>query len=201
MQSSSFSKIIERDSKTLNVRDDLKGKSVEEIRDIQQSNLKPFALILLNVTGELNIGMMIRTATIFSCSEVHVIGRRRFDRRSTVGAEFYCNVYRHDALKDDLTIDASIYKNIINQNNFRPIYFETDGIPLSEVNWKEEHRLATKNNGKVVLVFGNEGNGIQKDILGYGSDIIVSIPQTGVLRSLNVSAAAAIAMYDLVSRI
>jgi tRNA G18 (ribose-2'-O)-methylase SpoU len=47
----------------------------------------------------------------------------------------------------------------------------------------------------VCLVFGNESNGLPESFLN--SDMKkISIPQLGVLRSFNVSAAAAIVMWD-----
>ena len=49
---------------------------------------------------------------------------------------------------------------------------------------------------KVVLVIGNEGNGISK-IIRDNSDEIISIPMKGVVNSLNASVAAAILIYGI----
>lgn len=49
---------------------------------------------------------------------------------------------------------------------------------------------------KVVLIIGNEGNGIS-NIIKNNSDEIISIPMKGVVNSLNASVAAAILIYGI----
>lgn len=63
---------------------------------------------------------------------------------------------------------------------------DMDGVDYRNVNFAD----------KVVLVIGNEGNGISK-IISDNSDEIISIPMKGVVNSLNASVAAAILIYGI----
>ncbi len=165
-----------------NVRDELKGKTLEEIN--QQQPKYPFAVGVINVDGDLNIGMMLRTAVIFGASNFFIFGKKKFDKRSTVGAQNYIELVKADI--DNLEQE-------LNNRYYFPVFIETgyETWDQNTAQWlylKESHR----HHGTPCFVFGNEAEGISKELIG--SNTAVSIYQPGVLRSLNVSAAAAIVM-------
>ena len=142
-----------------NVHDNLKNLSVPELRKICDSDRLPFAMCLLNVTGDMNCGSLIRTACLFGAEKVSVVGRRKFDRRGLVGSNNYILAIR-------------------NGNSI--------------VGYR-----------KPMLVLGNENRGIPSNILNtykeYNDSFVVSIPQKGVLRSMNVSCAGSIVCWDLIN--
>ena len=174
----------------LNVHDHLKGLSVEELRRLSDEDRKPFGVAILNVTGELNVGTIIRNAHLTGARKVAVLGRRKFDKRGTVGSENYVDVDRINALNEDgLTIDTNIFWAWMNDNNFSPIFCELGGTPLNDMDWTQKD--------DVCLVFGNENRGVQDDLLNDGRSRIVSIEQRGVIRSFNVGTASGIIMYEM----
>ncbi len=65
-----------------NVHTPLQGLSVEALKKISATSALPVCLMLFNLNGDMNIGMSIRTAVIFGCSDVYIVGRRKYDRRS-----------------------------------------------------------------------------------------------------------------------
>ena len=184
----------------LNVHDHLKGCSVEEMRVMCDADRLPFGVCVLNITGELNVGTIVRSALLTGARKVGIIGRRKYDKRGTVGSYNYVDVERVDGLNDDgLTINPNVFWNWMKENHFHPVFVEQGGITLNEVDWEKidgdcDHYYASH----PCLVFGNENRGVQDDILHWSDDsVIVSLNQRGVIRSFNVASAAAIVMYSL----
>jgi len=177
---------------TLNVQDQYKNLTVPEIQEIARSKTKPFAVAILNVTGELNTSTIVRTAHNFGCELVLIIGRRRFDNRGLVGCGNYSNISRIEAVDDDGNIDEEIFIRAMKENNLVPFFMETNGIDIREADWYH---------AKPCLIFGNEGRGIPENILAtrdkFKNSQIIEIPMAGVMRSHNVATSAAIAMWNL----
>lgn len=183
-----YKNIVENNkSNHWNIRDDLKGLPLEEIKAINNADRLPYAVCALNITGDLNIGIMLRTACLLGASEFFIIGRRQYDKRSTVGAQHFMKVHRYDGMVDDVTIDSQYVLTILHSRGFTPISIECGGTDIMEVNFNMIK--------KPCLIVGNEGFGVPDEITNQTQ--IVSIPQLGVLRSLNVSSAASIAMHQV----
>ncbi|MFZ9885150.1 MAG: hypothetical protein ACO3ON_06810 [Ilumatobacteraceae bacterium] len=72
-----------------NVLSDLQHLSVDELRELAKSKQLPYAVALANITGDLNTGVMIRTACVLGAERVFLFGKKKYDRRSTVGAHNY----------------------------------------------------------------------------------------------------------------
>lgn len=182
----------------LNVHDHLKGLSVPELKEMCDQDRLPFAVCVLNVTGELNVGTIVRNALLTGAERVAVMGRRKYDKRGTVGSENYVQVDRIDALNEDgLTINPEIFWGWMDEHGYSPIFCEHGGTPLGDVFWAATVlRLKPK---KICLVFGNENRGVQDDILNDKRGMIISIPQKGVIRSFNVASSAGIVMYSMVN--
>jgi tRNA G18 (ribose-2'-O)-methylase SpoU len=145
-----------------NVRDDLKDHSLEELKKVQDRDTLPYAVCIVNVLGDLNVGMMLRSACCFGAEKFFIIGRRKFDRRSAVGAQNYMNIVRVDAI-NDLEIDSQKVMDTITEHGYTPLVFETGGRDFREMKrvWPE----LNKNDAKPCLVFGNEGYGLPEDLI------------------------------------
>jgi tRNA G18 (ribose-2'-O)-methylase SpoU len=72
-----------------NVLPEFKDMSVEDRRSFCDNDRLPFKVAILNITGELNVGTIIRNSLLMGAQEVLIIGRRRVDKRGTVGSENY----------------------------------------------------------------------------------------------------------------
>lgn len=165
----------------MNVLDDLKSLSVEEIREINLQNSIPAAIAMHNVYGNLNLGSIIRTANFLGFKEVLYFGRRKWDRRGAVGTYHYTNVEYFD--------DESEFLSAIRNRNYNLVALENNvpyTTPLRQFVWPKNP----------CILVGEENSGIPEAILAnvYGC---VEIPGRGSVRSLNVSTAASIAMYSL----
>ena len=135
-----------------------------------------------NFAHDLNIGSVVRTANAFAVAEVHIVGRRRWNRRGAMVTDRYQHL-RHHADASELADWAA-----------------ERGLPLLGVdNVPGAVPLETYDLPRAcVLVFGQEGSGLSQ--AARDACDILSIAQFGSTRSVNVGAAAAIAMHAWVRR-
>jgi tRNA G18 (ribose-2'-O)-methylase SpoU len=134
-----------------------------------------------NWRHDFNIGTVVRTANAFLAAEVHIVGNRRWNRRGAMVTDRYQHVRHHpsvDELGAYLRARDLPLLGIDNLPGSSPI--ETLDLPL-----------------RVCLLFGQEGPGLSDAARG-ACDGTFSIAQFGSTRSINASAAAAIAMHTWV---
>lgn len=164
-----------------NVHTLLQNKSPDELKVISDKLALPVHLMLFNLDGNMNIAMSIRTAAVLGCSDVWVIGMRRYDARPEVGSKNYINVHK---LKE-------ISYDFFDEHGLQPILVEQGGTSIEETKF---HKYFTK---PVCFVMGSESHGLPSDFLSHFKHAPrVSISQYGLVRSLNVSVAASIVMYE-----
>lgn len=197
-------KIRENNKRLLNVHGFLQQLSEEKLGQINSANKLNYSVAVLNLFGDLNIGMIMRTAAVYSAKKFVIFGRKKMDARSCVGSNNYIDVIHipnsfEDSEKE--SICPEIFRNVMEEHNFIPIFVEQNGKNILDVNWKVVEN-AIPDGKEICFIFGNEGTGISAPILQshklfIGSEII-SIPQTGIMRSLNVSSAAAIVLWEFV---
>ena len=142
-----------------------------------------FHVAIENWQHDLNIGSVVRTANAFLAQEVHIIGRRRWNRRGAMVTDRYQHVRHHPTVEDFTVWAAAEGLAVIGIDNF------PDSVPLETYDLPE----------KCVLVFGQEGPGLTPEVHA-AAVATLSIAQFGSTRSINASAAAAIAMHGWVRR-
>jgi len=172
---------------SFNVADEYKHLSLDDLKQTAVMRQLPFAVALANITGDLNAGVIIRSACVMGAQKVFVFGRKKYDRRSTVGAHHYIDVLPHDITTETGTLDWDAALQTIRVNGYTPVLIEQGGAPLHTLHLATHHPLC--------LVFGAEDSGIPSEICRQ--EPCYSIPQQGILRSLNVSTAAGIAMWHI----
>ena len=143
----------------------------------------PFHVAIENWQHDMNIGSVVRTANAFLAAEVHVVGRRRWNRRGAMVTERYQHVRYH---LDPAALAA---------------WAATEGVPLLGVdNLPGAVPLETYELPRAcVLLFGQEGPGLSAEARAVCVDVL-SIAQYGSTRSVNAGAAAAVAMHAWVRR-
>jgi tRNA G18 (ribose-2'-O)-methylase SpoU len=161
-----------------NVVDRYRYWSVEAIVADLDARRHPFHVAIENWQHDLNIGSIVRTANAFLAEAVHIIGRRRWNKRGAMVTDRYQHVIHHDdiAAFTAWARDAGL-----------PIV-AVDNLPGSEP--IESTRLPER----CVLLFGQEGPGLTDDALA-AADAHVEITQYGSTRSINAGAAAAVVMH------
>jgi tRNA G18 (ribose-2'-O)-methylase SpoU len=163
---------------TRNVLDQYRYWKMEAIVAELDSRRHGFHVAIENWQHDLNIGSIVRTANAFLASEVHIIGNRRWNRRGAMVTDRYQHVRHHPTVDDFLAWSK--------ENNL-PI-IAIDNVPGCK---KIEQYDLPEN---CVLLFGQEGPGLSEEAIN-ASEVVLEISQFGSTRSINASAAAAIAMH------
>ena len=120
----------------------------------------------------------MRSANAFNVAGVHIIGRRRWNKRGAMVTNRYLDV-RHHPEPGELLAWAQVegYEVIGIDNG-------PGAQPLESADLPE----------RCLMVFGSEGEGISPE-LSAGCSRLLRIGQYGSTRSINVAAAAAVAMH------
>ena len=143
----------------------------------------PFHVAIENWAHDLNIGSVVRTANAFLAAEVHIVGRRRWNRRGAMVTDRYQHIRHHSDVTELATWAAGADLPVIGVDN-TPGSVALEGYPLPRA---------------CVLLFGQEGAGLSDDAQQACADVL-HIRQFGSTRSINAGAAAAIAMHAWVTR-
>ena len=142
------------------------------------SRRHPLRVAIQNWEHDFNIGSMVRTANAFNVAGVHIVGRRRWNRRGAMVTDRYLHVEHHPDVADlSQWLDAHGYTAVGVDNLPGSVPLETTVLPE-----------------RACLVFGSEGPGLTEEMVAVCSSV-VAITQYGSTRSMNAGAAAAIAMY------
>lgn len=139
----------------------------------------PFHVAIENWQHDLNIGSIVRTANAFLAAEVHIVGRRRWNRRGAMVTDRYQHVRHHEDLAAFAAWAREQGLPIVGVDN-SPGAMPVDAAPLPPA---------------CILLFGQEGPGLTPEAVA-ASDRLVEIRQFGSTRSINAAAAAAIVMHE-----
>ncbi|HEX6447159.1 MAG TPA: TrmH family RNA methyltransferase [Streptosporangiales bacterium] len=143
----------------------------------------PFHVAIENWEHDFNIGSVVRTANAFLAAAVHIVGRRRWNRRGAMVTDRYQHVRHHAGVEDLVAWAAAEGLPLLGVDNLPgAVPLETYDLPRA-----------------CVLVFGQEGPGLSEPVREVCGDVL-SIAQFGSTRSINAGAAAAIAMHAWVRR-
>ena len=172
-----------RDGDHRNVVDDYRYWRLEAIVEDLDAKRHPFHIAIENLEHDFNIGSIVRTANAFLAKEIHIVGRKRWNRRGAMVTDRYQHIRHHESVGELATWATAASLPVIGIDNV------PDSQPLEEFDLPEA----------CVLFFGQEGTGLAPDSL-HACDAVVSIAQYGSTRSINVGAAAAIAMHAWIRR-
>ena len=169
----------ERDD-TRNLVDEYKGMANEQIFNALETHRIPLEIAIENIEHDFNIGSIVRTANSFNVSKIHIIGKKKYNRRGAMCTDKYLQIIHHPTIDDFLKT----------QEGREIIAIENNLAHSKPLHLKKFVQNTT-------LVFGSEGNGISPELLQEAHDIRF-IESFGSTRSVNVGVAAGVAMYEYV---
>jgi tRNA G18 (ribose-2'-O)-methylase SpoU len=137
-----------------------------------------FHVAIENWQHDLNIGTVVRTANAFLAAEVHIVGRRRWNRRGAMVTDRYQHVRHHATVADFLAWAHGDGLTVVGIDNL------PGSVPLETVTLPR----------RCVLLFGQEGPGLSAEARS-ALDLVCSIVQYGSTRSINAGVASGIAMH------
>ena len=161
-----------------NVVDEFRYWRLEAIVAELDTRRSPLHVAIQNWEHDFNIGSIVRTANAFNVAGVHILGRRRWNRRGAMVTDRYLHVHHHP--------DVASLMTWLDEHDVTPVGIDnlTGSVPLETAELPE----------RCCLVFGSEGPGLTDEMVAACSQL-VAITQYGSTRSINAGAAAAIAMH------
>jgi len=168
---------------TRNVVDEYRYWSREAIIADLDRRRHPLQVGIENFAHDMNIGSVVRTANAFNVAEVHIVGKRRWNRRGAMVTERYQHVRHHDSIGELLVWSTEQELPVIGIDNL------PGSVPLETYDLPE----------RCMMLFGQEGPGLSEQA-HEACDAVLSIAQYGSTRSINAGAAAAIAMHAWIRR-
>ena len=138
----------------------------------------PMHVAIENFAHDANIGTVVRTANAFGAAAVHIVGRRRWNRRGAMVTDRYQHIEHHETVQALMAYAAEAGLTVVAVDNV------PGSVPL-------ETAVLPRN---ALLLFGQEGPGVTDDARAAAS-MTVSIAQFGSTRSINAGVAAGITMH------
>jgi tRNA (guanosine-2'-O-)-methyltransferase len=156
-------------------------KKIEAVLAKRQNNL---TVVLENVFDPHNISAVMRSCDAVGIMEIYVLNTKilrhtKWGERSSSSAHKWLTVHQHSNIAECLQELKQKYEKILTT------HLSSDAISLYEVNLTE----------KVALVFGNEHDGVSEELRALCDGNFI-IPQVGMIRSLNISVACAVTLYE-----
>ncbi|MDR3716542.1 MAG: RNA methyltransferase [Puia sp.] len=156
----------------------------DRIIQVLEKRQDAITVVLENVFDPHNISAVMRTCDAVGVQEIYVLNTRiaphkRWGAKSSSSADKWLTIHQYTDAKTCFTDLRNKYDRIITT------HLSSDAVSLHEVDFT----------GRIALVFGNEHSGVSEEIriLADGNFII---PQVGIIRSLNISVACAVTLYE-----
>lgn len=166
---------------SVNVMNKFLNMEAAQVREATENGRSALVNVCMNLTSDFNKSSVVRAANAFLARETIMVGRRRFDRRGTVGMHHYEVVKHADNLEEVIDyLHAEGYT-----------VFAVDNTPSMNPSAVYDLDLPEKS----AFVYGEEQAGLSEESIAL-CDGAVFIPQRGVVRSLNVAQAAAVMMSE-----
>ena len=165
---------------TRNLIDEYKGVPNEQIFATLEKTRTPLEIAIENLEQDFNIGSIVRTANSFNVSKIHIIGKKKYNRRGAMCTDKYLRIIHHATIDDFINTQEGRELVAIENNTPR-------AKPLDGKNFVQA----------TTLIFGSENNGITPELLSESHDVRY-IESFGSTRSVNVGVAAGIAMYEYI---
>jgi tRNA G18 (ribose-2'-O)-methylase SpoU len=144
---------------------------------------RPFHVAIENWEHDLNIGSVVRNANAFLAGEVHIVGKRKWNRRGAMVTDRYQHIRHHETIDGLIAFARERHMPLLGIDNLPgSVPIDTYGLPRS-----------------CVMLFGQEGPGLSEQAR-EACEVVLAIRQFGSTRSINAAAASAVAMHEWIRR-
>lgn len=171
---------LEKQTDTRNLQDEYKGLTNEQVFEALDRQRSDLEVAIENVTHDFNAGTIVRNANNFNVAKVHIIGKKKYNRRGAMCTDKYLEVVYWDDLHNFIQDQRQRNREIVAIEN------HTERVkPLSDKIFVQG----------TTLLFGGESDGLTAEALAAADDVR-EIESFGSTRSVNVGVASGIAMYE-----
>jgi len=156
----------------------------EKLKGVLNKRQNDITIVLENVFDPHNISAVMRTCDAVGVQEVYVLNtkiprHKKWGAKSSSSAAKWLTVYQFENAEECFSELRKKYSKILTT------HLSSDAVNLYEIDLTQP----------VALVFGNEHSGVSEEIRKL-SDGNFNIPQAGIIRSLNISVACAVTLYE-----
>ena len=151
------------------------------VLDKRQGNI---TIVLENVFDPHNISAVMRTADAIGLQEIYILNNKiprhkKWGARSSSSAAKWLSIHQFTDAAECFSSLRERYSTILTT------HLSSDAIGLHEIDFIQN----------IALVFGNEHSGVSDEIRAMADGNFI-IPQVGIIKSLNISVACAVTLYE-----
>jgi tRNA (guanosine-2'-O-)-methyltransferase len=156
----------------------------DRLNDVLNKRQPDLTVVLENVFDPHNISAVMRTCDAVGIQDIYILNNRipphrKWSEKSSSSAAKWLSIHQYTNAQECFSALRKKYKKIYTT------HLSKDAAPLYELNLTES----------VALVFGNEHSGISEEIIAMADGNFI-IPQVGIIKSLNISVACAVTLYE-----
>lgn len=156
----------------------------ERLTSVLNKRQPDLTVVLENVFDPHNISAVMRTADAVGIQDIYILNHkipphRKWGAKSSSSAAKWLTIHQ---FTDAAECFAALRKN---HKKIYTTHLSTDAVGLHELDMTES----------VALVFGNEHSGVSDEIIAMADGNFI-IPQVGIIKSLNISVACAVTLYE-----
>ena len=158
-----------------------RNQRLTEVLNKRQLNL---TVVLENVADPHNISAVMRTCDAVGIQEIYILNtiiprHKKWGAKSSSSASKWLTIHQ---FTDVTSCFEALRKKY---NKIYTTHLSHDAVDLYDINLTE----------KVALVFGNEHSGVSNELISLADGNFI-IPQVGIIKSLNISVACAVSVYE-----
>lgn len=157
----------------------------ERLLSILNERRTDITVVLENVEDPRNISAVLRTCDSVGIQDIYILTTKvtlpeRFSYKSSRSAEKWLTIHRFSDVKTCFLQLQASYSKIMST------HLSEDAVSLYQIDFTLD---------SFAIVFGNEKTGISDEVLAYCNGNFM-IPQVGAIKSLNISVACAVTVYE-----
>jgi tRNA (guanosine-2'-O-)-methyltransferase len=147
----------------------------------RQNNI---TVVLENVFDPHNISAVMRTCDAVGIQDIYVLNtkiprHKKWGAKSSSSAAKWLSIHQFTDMQECFNELRRNYTRILTT------HLSNDAVSIYRVNFTEP----------LALVFGNEHSGVSEEMVALADGSII-IPQVGIIKSLNISVACAVTVYE-----
>jgi tRNA (guanosine-2'-O-)-methyltransferase len=156
----------------------------EKLNDVLSKRQPDITVVLENVFDPHNISAVMRTCDAIGIQDVYILNtkiprHKKWGAKSSSSAAKWLTIKQFESTQECFSALRRSYSTILTT------HLSSDAISLHEIDFTKS----------TALIFGNEHSGVSEEIRALADGNFV-IPQVGIIRSLNISVACAVSLYE-----
>lgn len=157
---------------------------LERLTSVLQKRQFDLTVVLENVADPHNISAVMRTCDAVGIQEIYILNtviprHKKWGAKSSSSAAKWLTIHQFDNVEECVAVLRKKYDRIFTT------HLSKDSVDLYEMDMTQ----------RTALIFGNEHSGVSEQLNAMADGNFI-IPQVGIIKSLNISVACAVTIYE-----